>query len=171
MSGFTRRAKGLELTFPLSGLTMHEPGEVSEFVQFVHPLFGPLLRIGSSERQRVSAGGAAGVTFVDLVQAPADRVRVVEYAHAQHDDAVARLIEYSLIPAGITAAEVYIQSSLFDAAGAAVPLGAQYPLHRPVALGPGDILRVRISVGAAEIIDARAIYVDYAPTDLAPLVR
>ena len=167
MSGFTRRAKGLEVTFPLSGLQGHEVGDVSDHVQLVHPIFGPLQRIGSGERIRVSQAGAAGATSIDLVTAPDGLVRVVEYAEAQHDDVAARTLSYHVVLFGVAASETAAQSSLFDGAGALVPSLEDYPLHRSIVLGPGDVLRVRGAVAAGFSLSGRALVCDYSPADVA----
>lgn len=168
MSGFARRAKGLELTFPLSGQQGHEPGELSEFVQLVHPLFGPLQRIGSSERQGGSVNGAAGVQLLVLTTCPERVVRVVEYAHVSHDDAVARQIRFELAPFNVAAGTVLLQATDFDGAGAAAALGVRYPLHKPVILGPGDVLQARAAIAAGQFIDGVITFVDYSAADLIP---
>lgn len=169
MSGFTRRAKGLELTFPLSGVSIHEPGELGEFVQLVHPLFGPLVRIGGVERQYASVDGAAGAVLIDLVTCPlvpAGLVRVVEVAQASHDDPVARQIRWSVSPTAGSGPEVQIQASDFEGAGAAVPTFANYRLKHSFPLMPGDVLRVRAGVAAGQVISGRAWFIDYAGTDV-----
>jgi hypothetical protein len=167
MSGFTRRAKGLEVTFPLSGMQGHEPGDVSEHVQLVHPLFGPLQRIGSGERTRVTVAGAAGITSIDLVTAPTGLVRVVEYAEAQHDDIAPRTLSFHVVLFGVAASETCMQSSLFDGSAALVASLDDYPLHRSVVLGPGDVFRVRGAVAAGFILSGRALVCDYSPADVA----
>lgn len=167
MSGFTRRARGLEQTFPMSGLQIHEPSDVSEYVQLVHPLFGPLQRIGSGERRTEGFAAAAGITLLTLSTAPAGVVRVIEFAFAEHDDPTARQISFHVALFAVTASEVCIQNSSFDGAAVAVPSLVNYPLHRKVILGPGDQLRVRAPVGGAFVIDGRTIFVDYSPADVA----
>lgn len=168
MSGFTRRAKGLEQTFPLSGPSLHEPGELSEFVQLVHLLFGPMVRIGAGERQGVSANGAAGVANLTVVTCPLGVVRMVEFAEASHDDAAARHMSWRIVPFNVAAGTVTIQSSKTEAGGADIALGVPFALKRPVLLGPGDVLEARAAaLAVGNFLDAKAVIVDYAATDLA----
>lgn len=165
MSEFTQRIAGLEVTFPQSGLSPHEPGMLTDYVQLVHPVFGPLQRIGKNERQVNLAAAAAGVTTLVLTTAPAGRVRVVEFAEAQHDDVAARRIDYQIIPAGAAGNVTTIQSTISEGGGAAHGSLVPFALKRPVALGPGDSLRVFVAVAAGFIIDGRVVFIDYTAVD------
>lgn len=165
MSAFTKRIRGLEWSFPISGIQTHEPGELSEFVQLVHPALGPLQRIGASERQRRIVSGAAGVTNLNVVAAaPANAVRVVEYAWAMHDNAAAIHMQWAVnvLAAGL----ITIENTFFEGGGAAVPASTKWTLRRPVFLGPGESMNILAAVGAGNIIDAECVFIDYTAADL-----
>lgn len=166
MSEFTRRIKGLQEAFPASGVSLHEPGDLVDTVQLVHKVLGPLQRIGSNQRTRVSAAAAAGSTTLVITTAPENVVRVVEYCEAFHDGAAAH-IRYELLPAG--GSSVTIQSTVFEGAGAATST-APFPLKNGIALAPGDTLRIQSPVGVGDILEFRAIFIDYTAAE-EPFVR
>lgn len=166
MSQWSRKIKGLEDTFPMSGPGGHEVGDLTSFAQLVHPVFGPLQRIGSGERQRVNVAGGAGSTQETLTTGPVGRVRVVEYAYAFHDDPTSRAAKFLLRPFNL-AVNIVIDSSTYHGLGV-VPPGALegFPmLNGPIALGPGDVLRIAIPIAAGFFINGEAIVIDYAIAD------
>lgn len=170
MSGFARDNKGLKDTFPQSGRQLHEPSELSEFVQLVHPIFGPLVRLGEGERVFVTATEANGQTQAIMAVAPAGVVRVVEYGHAFHNMAAGGMIRYRIQQAN-GGTLVHIQGSAFEGPGTNPSSQLHFPLKRPVFLGPGEELHVFISVGGAEAITWACCFTDYTAADLPSPVR
>lgn len=168
MSEFTQRIAGLEVTFPQSGLAPHEPGMLTDYVQLIHPAFGPLQRIGKNERQAAGFSGAAGVTVVNVTTGPAGRVRVVEFCSAEHDDPVARHVLYRITPQG-GAISTHIQNTQTEGNGAALAALDRFPLKRRVALGPGDVLVVQIGVAAGFAISGSVVFIDYSAADVPQL--
>lgn len=170
MSGFARDNKGLKETFPQSGRQLHEPSELSEFVQLVHPIFGRLSRLGMRERVFLQVDGAASAVVVQL-ETPPEVVRLIEYAHASHDDPTARTMTYALDnnTAGV---QPVIQSSTFDSpTGAAIGQFALYPLKRQVLCGPGEFFVVRVSsIVAGGILSLEVCFTDYSAADEPPTV-
>jgi len=165
MSGFARNNKGLKGTFPQSGVAAHEPGHLTEFVQLVHPIFGPLTRLGEEERTFAQATEANAQTIATMAQAPVGVVRMVNYAHANHNAAAGLHVQFQIQEAN-GGMVVTVQRSLYDAAGALVPQNTNYPLHRPILLGPLEQLQVFVNVGALEAISWRVAFVDYTPADV-----
>jgi hypothetical protein len=166
VSGFSRANKGLKDTFPLSGLELHEPGQLFESVQLTHPMFGPLIRIGSGERRREVVVGGVGVTEVVVSQAPLERVRLVEFADVSHNDAAALAMEFNIRIFG--AASVTVQNSRFVGPGTTAAAFVRMGLERPILLGPGDQLVALVVVGGAGSITAACVFTDYTLADNAP---
>jgi hypothetical protein len=165
MSGFTRRARGLDITFPQSGLQSHEPGDVGDYVQLVHPIFGPLTRVGASERVFSTVTEAVGQQIAVMTTAPADRVRCVEYAHALHDDATVRHVRFRVQERN-GGTLTYVQSTVNQGSGAGIAANLHVPLMRPIFLGPSEVFWVQIDVAGAFAITWAVAVTDYSPADV-----
>jgi hypothetical protein len=165
LSEFTRRNRGLLLSFPASGISQHEPGDLSEFVQLVHPIFGPLARVGVGERLFASATEAVGQQIAVMTTAPADRVRCVEFASAFHDDAAVRHVRYRVQEAngGIL---TYVQSTVNQGSGAGIAANLHVPLMRSIFLGPGEAFWVQCDVGGTFAISWQVAFTDYTSADV-----
>lgn len=162
MSEFTRRNRGLLFSFPQSGISQHEPGELSEFVQLVHPIFGPLSRV--QERLMATVTEAASQQVAIMTTAPADRVRRVDYAHALHDSVAAQHVRFRIQEAN-GGTFVYVQSTVNEGSGAGVAANLHVALKRPIYLGPGEAFWVHIAVGALEAITWAIAFTDYTIAD------
>lgn len=172
MADFTRKNRGLELTFPVSGLAVHEPGFLSDTVQLVHPAFGPLARIGVRERQYLSQSFVnTGIKLVG-VAVPERTVRVIEFAQLSHDSAVARHLVFGIANDNFAGTGVMVENTRQEGAGSVYALGEIFCLKHAISLGPGDQFVVR-ALGAADAamnVDVIYAMVDYTAADEA-LVR
>jgi len=172
---YARKNRGLETAYPPSGLDKHEPARLSEDVQLVQDFIGPLLRIGNRERKFFTIDAAAGVSVVNAFGGvggpgaiPENTVRHVEWISFSHDDPVARTLGVNIFNVNIPASIVALASSLFDAAGAAVPQNTIWParLGRPLLCGPGDEVQGFGAVAAGNVLRVRYCMVDYSPAEM-----
>ena len=168
MSAYSRRAKGIELTFPPSGLVLHEPRELSDYVQLVHPVFGPLIRVGSRERSYVAISFVN--TGIKVMSGPVAEnvVRAIEFAEVSHDSAVARHFGWHIANAGFAGVGVLLAGTRQEGAGSVYALGERWALSRTIFLGPGDTFNVRVfgAADAAMNVDTLFAFTDYTPADV-----
>ncbi len=167
MGGFSRSLlRQIREVFPASDVSVNNPADVSDDVQFVADYLPGTLRLDRMRHE--TAQGAVGVVVVDLPVVPDDRYWYVEAAQAFHDDASPRLISIFIRNDNLGVVGL-ISASNLSADGNDIPTNVFFGSHRSFLVPAGWRVRVStIGLAAGSQITLAATFLELPVMEKCP---
>lgn len=166
MGRFSRRFAGLQALFPGSSAQQTYPAEAQDFIQPVVEIPGRAERIGDVAAFELI--GAPGASPLSTGIAPADVVSYIWFAHAFHNDPVARNLIWAVQDTRLNLV-VILQDSVVDDPIAPIATSQAWPLRRGIFLPPGFRLQVYVTgLAAGQVITMRGMAINLGPSDPVP---
>jgi len=168
MGGFSRSLlRQIREVFPASDVSVNNPADVSDDVQFVANYLPPTLRLDQMQNEAVVLGG--GTLIVDTSVVPANRYRYILSSQVFHSDAVTPHQLSILIRNDNLGIAAMITSSVFLAAGAAVAGNVLMPAHRPFLVPSGWRVRGAVDVlGGGNLLNIEITFLELPVMETTP---
>jgi len=163
MSEFANINRGLKDLFLPSSVPGPQPSTLTEDVQLVHPMFGPLVHF--QDIRQLDATGAAGVLTIDGPTVPLDKVWYVMAADCRHNDTVTPQIVTIRMLRASPAFTVHIEGPETGT----IDNDHLIRVRRAFLVPPGFFLRGEVNnLGGAFVVILRAAFLELSLADVTP---
>lgn len=168
MGGFSRSLlRQIRQVFPASTLSVNNPADISDDVQFTADYLPPTLRLDRMLHQSVQ--GALAAVVLDTTVVPDDRYWYVEACQGFHDDPVARDLQFFIRNDNLGVVGM-LANSIFEADGAPVNINTQFFVKRSFLVPAGWRVRMAGSVAAAQRLNVSITYLELPVMEKSPQI-